>query len=337
VTRITKVDLFSKFRGRKFRRGASGRWYGWHKNERRNIVGDPPAYPGHVVPTEYVSAEKAIPNQQRVDAFVSLDDLPSLAMPENAAPISRADIERRGIAIESLLLNSAQFRASESYAPLVEQTAQQQSFYHQNQNQNQQYDSSSATFNANLTYNTNTTTGSEFPARQPSVDPTENEQVNHMSYLSSLSSGFGDAQIIIPDIPSDETKPNGSARTSVQAPGQTYRQSRKFSWATSLSQSDRDTMFTSASVESAPRFRTVNSWVAQQTGHIQRRQQRQEEVPNMPVIPKALQGDSGKKHQRQQSVDAPGFRQHPGDEVEFERGSRIASTILDRSIGFNYS
>ena len=149
-----------------------------------------------------------------------------------------------------------------------------------------------------------------------------------MSYLSSLSSGFGD-QIIIPE--SLSAKP-----LNVRASRQSYRQSRKLSWATSSRgpQDLRDTVYTTASIESTPpRFRTINSWVAQQTSHVHAKQKIQDEVPAMVEIPKSLQvGVAGVDHQRKHSED-PAFRHHPGDEIELSKGSRIPSTILDKKFG----
>ena len=159
-------------------------------------------------------------------------------------------------------------------------------------------------------------------------DPAQRE-VNHMSYLSSLSSGFGD-QIIIPE--PGPMKPN-----NIRASRQSYRQSRKFSWATSARgpQGDRDTVYTTSSIDSQPpRFRTINSWVAQQTGRLQKQNLNKDEVPSMPEIPKPLRVAVGVDHQRKSSED-PAFRHHPGDEIELGRASRIPSTILDKKFGIN--
>ena len=155
----------------------------------------------------------------------------------------------------------------------------------------------------NNTYNTNATLLSNNTSN--AYDPAQKE-VNHLSYLSSLSSGFGD-QVIVPE--------PGTTRKS-QAP----RQSRKFSWVSSAP--NRDTVYTATSVETAPRFRTVNSWVAQQTGRVERQLKSDKEVPAMPAVPLPLR--AAVDHQRKQSED-PAFRHHPGQEIDFQKGARVAS------------
>ena len=133
-------------------------------------------------------------------------------------------------------------------------------------------------------------------ARNPSeaYDPAR-RQVNRASVLSSLSSGFGDGDIIVaaaggggaaagggiapapllPRIPPAASQP---LRTSANLVG-------RFSWA---NQSNRETVYTETSEDSPPRFRTISSWVNQQTGRIRRAQTRAEEegdVPPMPGMP----------------------------------------------------
>lgn len=68
----------------------------------------------------------------------------------------------------------------------------------------------------------------------------------HSSDISSLSSGFGDGDIIIP----------ATGTYSTLAPPPRVRQ--------------RETMYTEASEDAPPRFRTVNSWVRQQAGRVKR-------------------------------------------------------------------
>jgi len=156
-------------------------------------------------------------------------------------------------------------------------------------------------------------------------DPQQRE-VNHLSYLSSLSSGFGDG-LIIPE-PAASANPNASKN---------YRQSKtsisQFSWErSSLMPSrptgDRDTIYTNSS-EETPRFRTINSWVAQQTGRVERQQGSDKEIPSMPEIPASMQSS---EPQRKPS-DISAFMQHPGDEVDMGRGFRVPSEILDRKFG----
>ena len=108
-----------------------------------------------------------------------------------------------------------------------------------------------------------------------------NKAQNRQSQESSLSSGFGDGQILIPESP-----PKPPAARASQLSNQRVR---NFSWVTSIFQakktSDRDTIYTSVSEEQAPRYRTINSWVAQQTRHIERREMSDKEIPSMPQVP----------------------------------------------------
>lgn len=93
-----------------------------------------------------------------------------------------------------------------------------------------------------------------------------------MSEGSSLSSGFGDG---------DMPMPNGES-TMERLPQPPP--SAKFS---SFGGSRRDTVYTEASEDLPPRFRNVNSWVKQQTSRVKRSQQRaaDEEAPPVPQMP----------------------------------------------------
>jgi hypothetical protein len=152
-------------------------------------------------------------------------------------------------------------------------------------------------------------------------DPTQRE-VNRVSYLSSISSGFGD-QLIMPE---------GGPLPEIPV--------SRFSWTTaSQTQHNRDTIYTTTSEETAPRFRTVNSWVAQQTGRVERKQMTDQEIPVMPEIPASYNIPevpaplfSAERHQRNPSEN-PAFKHHPGEQVELQTGSRVPSAILDRKIG----
>lgn len=124
-------------------------------------------------------------------------------------------------------------------------------------------------------------------ARQPSdaYDPNR-RQVYRASELSSLSSGFGDEDIIVPP-PAAMRQPGapGPSRISYQ---QTPSVSRKNSVA-NMSEagiSNRDTVYTTTSEDMPPRFRTVSSWVNQQTGRVRRAEQRaNEDIPPVPTMP----------------------------------------------------
>jgi len=317
ISRLKNIDLFSKARGREFNKGGSRGWYGWRERESDYTMEEPPKYAvynnGQL---EYLSEQKTVPVQQQHDAFVSQRSASQMATPPSAA-LSRANTQHNETARQALLENPAPFGMSSTQQP---QQSATQAFYNLNPNYN-------PTSNYSQTYNPNDTSRGLSRQTSDAYDPAQRE-VNHMSYLSSLSSGFGD-QIIIPEL--------GPLQP---ANGQAPRQSRKFSWATSARepQVNRDTIYTEASVESSPpRFRTINSWVAQQAGQVERQKQANDEVGNMPSIPKPLQiskmGTAG-VHQRNQSED-PAFKHHPGDEIEMSKGARIPSTILDTKFASN--
>lgn len=105
---------------------------------------------------------------------------------------------------------------------------------------------------------------------------------------------------------------------------------------------------------SVPRFRTINSWVNQQSNRVEEQKLREQYrmtqssaysedpngdvVPEMPPVPKTYKqtgGLAGKdiKHQRHDTTTsvgtAPIFRQHPGTEVRFSTRSTVPSEILD--------
>lgn len=110
-------------------------------------------------------------------------------------------------------------------------------------------------------------------------------QGNRNSELSSLSSGFGDGDIIVPGSvpPVPQLPANAYPGAGAPAPNGYPR----FSWM-SQEPGKRDTIYTQASEDQPPRFRSVNSWVDQQTGRIKRAQQRQPSaappVPNAPGV-----------------------------------------------------
>lgn len=112
----------------------------------------------------------------------------------------------------------------------------------------------------------------------------------------------------------------------------------------------RDSFMTTRS--SVPRFRTIDSWVNQQSTRVEEQRLKQQfrmtastqatdsdidEVPEMPAVPANLResrinGLAGKniKHQRHDTIEtAPIFKQHPGNEVRFSTRSTVPSEILD--------
>lgn len=338
LTRVRKVDIFAAFRNRKFKRGGARGWYGWRKEETNYMSEPPPQYSG-----DY-SSEKNIPIQQQVEAFYTPMAVPPMAIPASAAnALARTDSGRRDMVREALLDNPASFATSPAIQPVA--LSATENFYGiaakstpLSRQPGTQFSQSTLVSQPNTNYN-NTGTQNTFLTMntmrsmqtQDVYDPDQREP-NHLSYLSSLSSGFGDGLI------NSESTVAGGGRQSYQqskAPG-----AGRFSWMTSNRGSraptnrDRDTVYTTASIESAPRFRTVNSWVAQQAGRVER----QQEVPAMPSLPLPLQigfrAGNTFDHQRKPSED-PAFHQHPGDEIEISRGSRVPSSILDRKFGVN--
>lgn len=119
----------------------------------------------------------------------------------------------------------------------------------------------------------------------------------------------------------------------------------------------RDSFMTTRS--SVPRFRTVDSWVNQQSNRVEEQRLKQqfrmtqsstsssgdeatpeaETVPDVPAVPSSLQrkpsGLAGKniKHARHDTATtvqtAPIFRAHPGTEVRFSTRSTVPSEVLD--------
>ena len=195
----------------------------------------PPKYSNYDESIEYSSEQKAVPAQRQLNAFFSPTTTPPLATPESAAGLSRADPQRQEAVREALLDNPAPFGVSPAQPAQPTEQSAAQAFSNQ-----LSYDPN-PTYNPNLTYNTMATAGGLSRQFSDANDPAQRE-VNHMSYLSSLSSGFGD-QIIIPE--PGPMKPN-----NIRASRQSYRQSRKFSWATSARgpQGDRDTVYTTVMV-----------------------------------------------------------------------------------------
>lgn len=115
-------------------------------------------------------------------------------------------------------------------------------------------------------------------------------QMNRASELSSLSSGFGDGDIVVPEL---FIKPPPAASINVRQ--STTGMGRRFSWM-SRGGSSRDTVYTESSEDSPPRFRSVTSWVNQQAGRVKRGQLRAEaagggdddDPPPVPQLPGQL-------------------------------------------------
>ncbi|KAI9158936.1 hypothetical protein HJFPF1_06939 [Paramyrothecium foliicola] len=103
------------------------------------------------------------------------------------------------------------------------------------------------------------------------------------SEVSSLSSGFGDGDMIMPPSTANNTL-DAAALTQLRPPPPTSNP-RRFSARTVST--NRDTWYTEASEDQPARFRTINSWVRQQTGRVKREKQRNDDsdVPPVPALP----------------------------------------------------
>lgn len=146
------------------------------------------------------------------------------------------------------------------------------------------------------TFETTTTDRSRMPdtffnqselARQASTayDPTR-RAVYRASELSSISSGFGDGDIIVPPPATLQPGPAPRPFSYVKAPGLS-RSNSVANRSEAGSNGQRDTVYTATSEDMPARYRSVNSWVNQQTGRIQRQQQTavDEDVPPVPSLP----------------------------------------------------
>jgi hypothetical protein len=123
-------------------------------------------------------------------------------------------------------------------------------------------------------------------ARQPSdaYDPTR-RQVNRVSALSSLSSGFGDGDIVVgtsSTLPIQSTKDLPTPADPNPPPG------RPSSWTSRRTGTTRESTYTESSEDSPPKFRSVSSWVNQQTGRLKRAAQREPAEEDVPPVPDVL-------------------------------------------------
>ncbi|XDG01168.1 hypothetical protein ABKA04_000783 [Annulohypoxylon sp. FPYF3050] len=142
----------------------------------------------------------------------------------------------------------------------------------------------------NLTMRTQTTqpyyTVSELARQQPDTYAPQRRAGNRASELSSISSGFGDGDIIIPPPAAASKAPSDDA---VEDPNtrETTRDSTRESWM-DREEGRRETVYTTTSEDRPARFRSITSWVNQQAGRAKRagsRARERGEVPVMPAIP----------------------------------------------------
>ena len=140
------------------------------------------------------------------------------------------------------------------------------------------------------------------PGTQPPVLPTPVSDTSEAarrqlptyreSQLSSLSSGFGDGDMMGPQ-PLTAPPPAAAPGPVPAMPPGGYAaggmENQRDSWVSrGGADSRRETVYTQTSEDRPVRFRSINSWVNQQTGRVQRansRARERGEVPVMPAIP----------------------------------------------------
>lgn len=110
--------------------------------------------------------------------------------------------------------------------------------------------------------------------------------VYRASELSSISSGFGDGDIIVPPMATlqgQDPRPYSFAKSS----GSRSRANSIANRSDAGSNGQRDTIYTTTSEDMPVRYRSVNSWVNQQTGRVERQQRRdnEEDIPPVPMLP----------------------------------------------------
>lgn len=305
IARIRKIDLLAPMRSNRGRRGS---------NQENYYTDPPPQYAG------IYANEKAMATQrsQQNEPYYSPTKL--VAMPALIRTNSQRQEVNRGVPMD----NPSTFT---QMMPPVEQNTPLQTLYNAEESTGNLSRQGTQTTQVSAAHSGYNNAGTQQTFQTLGVYDPNQREVNRLSFLSSLSSGFGDG-LIMPEptvVGANDTR-------------KSYRDTRQFSWMTAQdgtridTTGNRDTIYTTASVETAPRFRTVHSWVAQQSGRVGRQEQSDREVPNMPPMPTSQQYNN--MHSRNQSED-PAFRHHPGDELSLGRGSRVPSSILDRKVNVN--
>ncbi|RYP57786.1 hypothetical protein DL769_009279 [Monosporascus sp. CRB-8-3] len=126
----------------------------------------------------------------------------------------------------------------------------------------------------------------------PAMDDAMKRQTYRDSEISSLSSGFGDGDIVIPQSLTAPPPPVAARQEVPQPPPRTPNYLGRFSWMSrSSSRGRRETVYTQTSEDRPVRFRSINSWVNQQAGRVRRANSRAKErgeVPVMPAVPGEL-------------------------------------------------
>jgi hypothetical protein len=327
VLRLLNVDVVSRLR-RLTRRGRRTESWKFEPYPSKDVDASP-----------YVNLgpEKSLPSKR--------PPYTSIIIPPTQA-LSRADIERQTLVREALLTAAGPLNTSPS------PDLHNQHFYTPTDPKNQ-----------NVYRPTEPLPRQYYPPMPPEPEPVYAPN-RPLSELSSLSSGFGDAKIDVPE--SGPTKPTANRKSGARRESRASRPSRananttsRFSYSSWTStpshverKGNRDTIYTAttaatattttttSSEDSAPRFRTVNSWVDQQASRVERKQERRQkkrrkEVEMMPAMPDMPAMDAAKEAYRKRSqseVTEPVFTYHPGEEVPISKGKRVSSKILNEII-----
>ncbi|KAI5863160.1 hypothetical protein GGS23DRAFT_56052 [Durotheca rogersii] len=137
-------------------------------------------------------------------------------------------------------------------------------------------------------------------AQQPPEAYLPARRSNRTSEISSISSGFGDGDIIVPQnlsmsMPMPAPVPLADSAGGADGP---EKPAPRDSWVSrdgdrrqSRRESRRETIYTTTSEDRPARFRSIGSWVNQQAGRAKRARSRARErgeVPVMPAIPGEL-------------------------------------------------
>ncbi|KAI1457134.1 hypothetical protein F4805DRAFT_201853 [Annulohypoxylon moriforme] len=147
--------------------------------------------------------------------------------------------------------------------------------------------------NVNLTLRSQSTqpyyTASELARQQPDTYAQQRRAGNRASELSSISSGFGDGDIIIPPpmAVSKSATDDAVDESTQENTRDSTRDSTRESWM-DREEGRRETVYTTTSEDRPARFRSITSWVNQQAGRAKRagsRARERGEVPVMPAIP----------------------------------------------------
>lgn len=152
--------------------------------------------------------------------------------------------------------------------------------------------------------------------------------VYRASELSSISSGFGDGDIIVPPPATLQQGQDARPLSFAKSAGSRSRANSIANRSESGSNGQRDTIYTTTSEDMPARYRSVNSWVNQQTGRVERQQRRDndEDVPPVPMLPPeqrlTMMMDDGEEPRRYEDTlsSVPPVPAFPSQTAEFQTG-----------------